>query len=351
VDDAALRRSLLAWYRREARDLPWRRTADPYAIWVSEIMLQQTRVDVAKPYFQRWMARFPTVHALAAAKEEAVLQAWSGLGYYRRARNLHAAARRIAADGMPSDAASLRELPGVGAYTAGAIASIAFGERVPAVDGNVVRVLARLHAWTGSASSPRLTKQVQAAAERLVPARGAGDWNQALMDLGATVCTPKAPRCDSCPVARLCKAKARGRQGRIPAPKGRPKARAERRHYAVARRGDKVLFVRNPPRGLLAGLWMLPGGPADEDLSVLVERQTGHRVVQAGPSFPARHQFSHRTWEMAVHEVSLRRGRTSADVAWLGAEDLADAAVPAAARVALAAAQGKAKRRRGSARP
>jgi A/G-specific adenine glycosylase len=208
VDDAALRRSLLAWYRREARDLPWRRTADPYAIWVSEIMLQQTRVDVAKPYFQRWMARFPTVHALAAAKEEAVLQAWSGLGYYRRARNLHAAARRIAADGMPSDAASLRELPGVGAYTAGAIASIAFGERVPAVDGNVVRVLARLHAWTGSASSPRLTKQVQAAAERLVPARGAGDWNQALMDLGATVCTPKAPRCDSCPVARLCKAKA-----------------------------------------------------------------------------------------------------------------------------------------------
>ena len=358
-DPAALRRWLLRWYRREARDLPWRRGKDPYAVWVSEVMLQQTRVDVATPYYLRWMERFPTVRALAEAEEEEVLQAWAGLGYYSRARNLHAAAKVVAAHGMPDTAAGLRELPGVGDYTAGAIASIAFGERVPAVDGNVVRVLARLHAWPGSASSPALKAKVGKAAAMLVPAGAAGDWNQALMDLGATVCTPRNPRCGSCPVAELCAARAQGLQGRIPAPKAAAAVAVERRAFAVVRRQGRVLLVRNPARGLLAGLWSLPGGEAERPLADLVLEQSGVAVrLQAGAAVAdARHQFSHRTWEMAVHLAEpvggSALGAGTSETAWVHERDLPSQALPSAMRTALAVAgvgvEGrKPKRRQGS---
>jgi A/G-specific adenine glycosylase len=368
VDDAAVRRSLLAWYRREARDLPWRRTRDPYTIWVSEIMLQQTRVDVATPYFLRWMDRFPTVQALAKADLEEVLQAWSGLGYYSRARNLHAAACVVAKEGFPDSTEALRGLPGVGEYTSGAVASIAFGERVPAVDGNVVRVLARLNGWSGAASDATLKAKVGEAAARLVPKASPGDWNQALMDLGATVCTPRTPRCDVCPVAKHCVAKAAGVQDSIPAPKRQAKPRVERRAYAVVEHGGKVLLVRNPAEGLLAGLWSLPGGLADRPLAELVLEQSGVAVTVPSKATAAsvRHQFSHRTWEMDVRRanVKARPGkpaegsalgsdlRPRPGTAWVPLEELEGQALPAAMRSALAVVGvGPARRPAGGRKP
>lgn len=342
----ALRRRLLAWYRREARDLPWRRTRDPYAIWVSEVMLQQTRVDVVLPYYTRWLARFPSVQALADADVEDVLRLWSGLGYYARARKLHEAARQVAqhAGGrLPATAQQLLELPGIGRYTAGAVASIAFGERVPAVDGNVVRVLARLHAWPGSASSPRLLAKVQAQAAALVPTAAAGDWNQALMDLGATVCTPRNPRCATCPVADLCAARAAGRAESIPAAKVTAAAKVERQAFAVVRRArdGRLLLVRNPARGLLAGLWSLPGGPADRPLADHVAEQAGALVRPHGRPAAARHLFSHRTWEMAVDVADLlddEAGPAARETRWVAESELAAEALPTAMRTALAAA-------------
>ncbi|HUR25576.1 MAG TPA: A/G-specific adenine glycosylase [Candidatus Thermoplasmatota archaeon] len=342
VTELQVRDRLVDWYRRGARDLPWRRSKDPYAVWVSEVMLQQTRVDVATPYYLRWMERFPTVQALGEADLEDVLRSWAGLGYYSRARNLHAAAQLMAARGgtLPGSAAGLRELPGIGDYTAGAIASIAFGERVPAVDGNVVRVLARLHAWPGSASSPALKGKVRRAAARLVPGDAPGDWNQALMDLGATICTPRDPHCDACPVAKQCQAEAKGIQERIPAPKRMAPPKVERRAFAVVRRQGCVLLVRNPPRGLLAGLWSLPGGLTERPLADLVLEQAGVAVRLGPAAAPARHQFSHRTWEMAVHHAIplSEAGVPAAETAWVAIEDLRGHALPAAMHCALAAA-------------
>lgn len=354
MDDAAVRRRLLRWYRREARDLPWRHGRDPYAIWVSEVMLQQTRVDVATPYYLRWIARFPTVQALAAADPEDVLRLWSGLGYYSRARKLHEAARLVAQRGMPDTAVGLLELPGIGPYTAGAIASIAFGRREPAVDGNVVRVLARLNAWPGAASAPALLRKVHAAATRLVPASAPGEWNQAVMDLGATVCTPKSPACSACPLESLCEARRLGREAAIPAAKRQAAVRVERHGYAVVRHRERVLLVRNPPQGLLAGLWSLPGGPADRPLADLVLEQAGAAVRLRGKPAEARHLFSHRTWQMSIDVADLVRERAqppARETAWVAVDDLADHALPSAMRVALAAAGvGKAKSRRGSGR-
>jgi A/G-specific adenine glycosylase len=367
----AVRQALLDWYRREARDLPWRRSGDPYAVWVSEVMLQQTRVDVATPYYLRWMASFPTVEALASADPEEVLRHWAGLGYYSRARNLHAGAKLVAAspEGMPRTAEGLRALPGVGDYTAGAIASIAFGEAVPAVDGNVVRVLARLDAWPGAASSPALRAKVERAAAAFVagvPPGAPGDWNQALMDLGATVCTPRNPRCAACPVAEHCKAFAAGRQDRIPAPKKAAAVAVEAHAFAVVERAGKVLLVRNPDRGLLAGLWSLPGGPTDRPLADRVLAQTAVAVYPVGDPVAARHQFSHRTWEMSVQRASVMPGgaegsakteAAQAETAWVRIEDLKAQALPSAMRTALAAAgigaggAGKPKRRQGSGPP
>ncbi len=199
----ALRRALLAFYDARRRDLPWRRDPDPYRVWVSEVMLQQTRVDAVVPYYERWLRRFPTLHALATAEPDEVLRAWEGLGYYARARNLHRAARVVRerhAGDVPSEPAALRELPGVGDYTAGAIASIAFGRREPAVDGNVRRVLARL---LDVADPP--PARLRAVAAALVPAERPGDFNQALMELGALVCTARVPRCADCPVRGVCR--------------------------------------------------------------------------------------------------------------------------------------------------
>src|ERR1700678_2232545 len=218
---AALRAKLLAWYVAERRDLPWRRTRDPYAVWLSETMLQQTRVDTVIPYFQAFIRAYPTLDDLARAPEQGVLSLWSGLGYYRRARLLHAAARRVAAEHggrLPSEVAELRTLEGIGAYTAGAIASIAFKRRAALVDGNVARVLARLFAVEQDVKSAAGAAHMWRLAEDLLPDgdRDPGDWNQSLMELGATVCVPREPKCDACPVRDLCLARERGIAGRLP---------------------------------------------------------------------------------------------------------------------------------------
>ncbi|MBS2032067.1 MAG: A/G-specific adenine glycosylase [Deltaproteobacteria bacterium] len=257
---------LLTWYRRARRDLPWRRTRDPYAIWLSEVMLQQTQVVTVIPYWHKFLARFPTVEALAAAELPEVLSMWSGLGYYSRARTLHRAANVIAsahAGKLPRTAEALRELPGFGPYTAGAVASIAFGQQTPIVDGNVVRVLARLFEIEGDPSSREVQKKIWALAGELVPSDSPGDFNQALMELGATVCTPKNPTCLLCPVRATCGALQSKRVDQLPSPKARAARKSLRRTSAIVLRNEKLLLGRRPDAGLFGGLWELPSVDGD----------------------------------------------------------------------------------------
>jgi A/G-specific adenine glycosylase len=254
-----LRKSLLKWYDRHARDLPWRLRSgrpDPYRVWLSEIMLQQTTVAAVGPYFTRFLERWPTVEALAAAPRDELLGAWAGLGYYSRARNLHAAAQIMAAEGMPTTEAGWRALPGVGPYTAAAIAAIAFGEETNVVDGNVERVMARL--YSVETSVPDAKPELRELAAALVTADRPGDWAQALMDLGATVCTPRSPKCGDCPWIKKCAAFATGAPETYP----RRAAKAERpRRYGAAFRIERdgaFWLLRRPDKGLLGGMAALP---------------------------------------------------------------------------------------------
>lgn len=257
-----LREALLRWYDAHRRDLPWRDATDPYAVWISEIMLQQTRVAAVVPYFTAWMARFPTVAALASAPQQEVLHAWQGLGYYSRARNLHHAAQLVVErhnGQVPADVDALRALPGVGPYTAGAIASIAFGLQAPLVDGNVIRVLACLFVLDLDPSVPRNARVFWDHAGALVPADRPGDFNQSLMELGAIVCVPRSPRCDVCPVHSFCQAHKQGRVEDLPIrPKKSAVATQTRRGWALHDPDGRLLVARRPPTGLLADLWELP---------------------------------------------------------------------------------------------
>ncbi len=290
---------LLAWFDRSARTLPWRSAPgvrrDPYRVWLSEIMLQQTTVPHAAPYFAAFTKRWPTVEALAAAQDEDVMQAWAGLGYYARARNLLKCAREVAArGGFPETEAGLRTLPGVGPYTAGAIAALAFGERTPAVDGNAERVFARLLAikedW------PAAKKRIALLARELVPADRPGAFAEALMDLGATVCTPRKPNCAICPVAPFCRALAEGKAERYPI-KPEKIARPERFGSAyVLRRGGNVWLVRRPPSGLLGGMLALPSSDWTET------RQDAAAPIDAAWEAlgEVRHVFTHFSLKLDV---------------------------------------------------
>jgi A/G-specific adenine glycosylase len=256
-------RQILDWYKKNARSLPWRETKDPYAILVSEVMLQQTRVDTVIPYYQRWMELFPTITSLAIATEDEVLRVWEGLGYYSRARNLHKAAREIFqkyAGVIPGTLTELQKLPGVGVYTAAAVASIAFNEDVVTVDANVRRVAARLFNIDDPAGSPALEERVHQAMRANLPAGKAGDYNQALMELGACVCTPHQPACTACPMQSFCMAYKEGVQDERPV----RKAKKEIPHYevtaAVIWQQGRVLLAKRPASGLLAGMWEFPGG-------------------------------------------------------------------------------------------
>jgi A/G-specific adenine glycosylase len=259
---------LLAWYHTNKRTLPWRGHPSAYAVWVSEIMLQQTRVEAVIPYFEKWMRLFPTVQALANASEQDVLNAWEGLGYYSRARNLHKAAKIVADqyhDEIPRDLEELRKLPGIGRYTLGAIASIAFGMDVSALDGNIKRVYARIFDLEAPIDSPAGEKILWELADKYLPGGHAGDYNQALMDLGATICIPKNPRCLICPVMKLCKARQNGTQNQRPV----KTPKKEVPHYvhaaAVIIQRGRVLLAQRPSEGLLGGMWEFPNGRVDGD--------------------------------------------------------------------------------------
>jgi A/G-specific adenine glycosylase len=317
-----VRRALLAWYRAEKRDLPWRRSRDPYAIWISETMLQQTRVEAVIPYYERFLARFPDVGALATADLDDVLSAWAGLGYYTRARNLKRAAEDVVkrfAGRLPDGVDALRELPGVGRYTAGAIASIAFDHPAPIVDGNVARVFARLVGLRdpieGSAVKARLWEE----AERLAAGPAPGDLNQALMELGARICIPRTPRCNLCPVSRYCDAHAAGDAESLPvrAPKRAPKP-----VHAVAalvlRRG-KVLAVQRPAKGLLGGLWELPGGEIGARergpavLARVLRERTGLEIGAVALAGRFDWAFTHRALRTTVYRCEAVAGRVRLD--------------------------------------
>lgn len=280
-DLCRLRRKLLAWFDRHRRDLPWRRDRDPYRVWVSEVMLQQTTVAAVGPYFERFVAAFPSLTDLANADEQDVLRLWEGLGYYRRARHLHAAARRLVAENrgtLPDDPAVWADLPGVGRYILGAVLSQAFDRRLPIVEANSLRVLCRLFGYPGDPRSGDGRKWVWDAARRVLPLKRVGDFNQALMELGALVCTSTSPNCDACPVARECVARAKGLQDVIPPKAARPAVTEVREVAVVVRRGQRVLFARRPADAARwANMWEFPHGELEpgESFEAAAERLTG----------------------------------------------------------------------------
>ncbi|OGP82967.1 MAG: A/G-specific adenine glycosylase [Deltaproteobacteria bacterium RBG_13_65_10] len=317
-----LHRRLLTWYRGHARDLPWRRTRDPYAVWISEIMLQQTQVRTVLPFYERFMARFPDLRSLAEGSLDDVLGAWAGLGYYSRARNLHAAARQIAQEHggkFPKDESTLRGLPGVGRYTAGAILSIAFGGKAAVLDGNVARVLARLFAVRLDPRSTRGQGALWDLAERLVPGARVGAWNQALMELGAMVCLPDNPTCLVCPVKARCEASTIGEVDRYPVRAGRRKAPVVEGICVIVRRGEKILFVQRPEKGLLGGLWEFP----TTDLRVRARRAQAVRAFVRGRLglegevgrriASVRHIFTHRDLRLHLYPFDVTGGRLHPD--------------------------------------
>jgi A/G-specific adenine glycosylase len=308
---------LLAWFYRNRRDLPWRRTGDPYKIWLSEVMLQQTRVEAALPYYNRFLDRFPTVEDLAGAELEEVLALWSGLGYYRRARQLHAAARKIAVAGeFPATLAGLLALPGIGAYTAAAVASIAFGVAAPVMDGNVERVLSRCLGLAEDPKTGAVRKKLLATAESLLDPRRPGDSNQALMELGATLCSPRRPKCLLCPLRRGCRAAGEGDPERYPAVRAKRATERLRLLVAVVETGDGVLLFRRPDDStLLAGTWELPwaalerdglpvGGSPEGALGV----RYGGRWTLALRAARVRHGITFRDLQIDVHRASLAWG-------------------------------------------
>lgn len=328
---------LLAWFRQNGRILPWRGHPDPYAVWVSEIMLQQTQVETVIPYFEKWMRLFPSAAALAAATEQAVLNAWEGLGYYSRARNLRKAARIVVAEyggRLPAEVESLRRLPGIGRYTAGAIASLAFGLDQPALDGNLKRVLARLFDVTGPVNSPAGERILwNLAAENLPPGQ-AGDYNQALMDLGALVCTPRNPDCAACPVSGFCRACRNGTQAERPVRAARP----PQPHYvvsaAVIRRDGKILLAQRPQNGLLGGLWEFPGGKQEpgESLPDCLKREIQEELgteIEVGEFVGEfRHAYTHFKITLHAFECRLLDGEPrpveAQAVYWAGMDELGD---------------------------
>jgi A/G-specific adenine glycosylase len=326
---------ILNWYARQGRKLPWRGSAAPYVVWVSEIMLQQTRVEAVIPYFERWMSRFPSIADLAAASEQDVLSLWEGLGYYSRARNLHKAAEIVMKEyggELPREPSTLSKLPGIGRYTAGAIASMAFGQDVPTLDGNLRRVFARVFDIAEAADSPKGKEILWRLAEQQLPKGHAGDYNQALMDLGAMICLPKNPRCLLCPLRELCQAYRLGIQTQRPVLK--PKAVVP--HYtvtaAVVCRNGNVLLAKRASKGLLGGMWEFPGGKMEinETLQACLMREIREELgteIQVGDLLGIyQHAYTHFRITLHAFFCELTDGEPrpieAAELAWVRPNDL-----------------------------
>jgi A/G-specific adenine glycosylase len=335
--------ALLKWFAREKRQLPWRQTRDPYRIWVAEVMLQQTRAATVIPYYQRFLERFPDVETLAKAEDNALMKAWEGLGYYARARNLRRAAQTISKQykgQLPPSYEALIQLKGFGPYTAASVASLAFGEDRAAVDGNVMRVLARLYAIESDIGKAAAKREFQRIAEALLPQGKAGPFNEALMELGATVCKPKNPACERCPLSRFCKAYEQGRVNELP--RKSPKAAIPHHQIAigVVHKNGRVLIALRPSEGLLGNLWEFPGGKlkGEESLAECCRRETLEETgleVEVGKRFSVvEHSFTHfRITLHAFHCRYLRgraRPRSSQKIRWVKLTELDDYAFPRA---------------------
>jgi A/G-specific adenine glycosylase len=336
ADRRQVARRLLAWFDRHARALPWRRDRDPYAIWVSEVMLQQTQVTTVIPFFERFLHAFPTLADLAAAEEQQVLRLWEGLGYYRRARDLHRAARLlVSAHGpqIPDDPEVFRALPGVGRYTAGAVLSQAFDRRLPILEANSQRVLSRLLGLRGDVRAASVQRRLWQAAEELLPARRAGQFNQALMELGALVCTPRAPDCPRCPLARWCAARRLGLQDEIPGKANALPPVEVRESAVVVRRGPRVLLAQRPAEGRWAEMWEFPHGPLvdgethEQAALRLVTELTGLEAEVGDALGTLRHGVTRFRITLVGFEASYRRGRFLSEFytrsAWVNPEQLA----------------------------
>jgi A/G-specific adenine glycosylase len=356
---AAIRAKLLAWFDAHRRDLPWRRAADgsadgprdPYRVWVSEVMLQQTTVAAVVPYFERFVAALPDVRALAASDEQQVLKLWEGLGYYRRARHLYAAARELVrshAGELPDDPAVWAALPGVGRYILGAVLSQAFDRRLPIVEANSLRVLSRLFGYRGDPRAGAGKAWVWSAAEAVLPPKRAGDFNQALMELGALVCSPAAPACDKCPVAAHCAAKRLGLQEQIPPKKALPAITAVSEVGVVVRDGDKILLCRRPAdAGRWQNMWEVPHAPraAAEDLSAAAARVakelTGFDVDVGAEVMTIKHGVTRYAITLACVEAARAGGAfvpgAYAEARWVTAAELAAFPVSAPQRKLMTA--------------
>lgn len=329
---------LLNWYGRHARSLPWRGSSDPYTIWVSEIMLQQTRVETVTAYFKRWMDKYPSIHSLAMAPLQEVLITWEGLGYYSRARNLHRAAQIVVkehAGRLPADFQALMKLPGIGRYTAGAIASIAYGLDFPVLDGNVRRVLTRVFDVSEEVGSSIGERMLWELAEQNLPRGKAGDYNQALMDLGAGICGVRSPRCDDCPLRDICQAKALAIQEERPVRKSRENIPHHTVTAAVIRRNGKLLITQRPESGLLGGMWEFPGGKLqpDEELDECLQREIREELgvsVQVGESVGIyQHAYTHfrvtlHAFRCALEGETMPRPLQVKAVRWIHLDELAN---------------------------
>lgn len=325
-----IRARLLRWFDATKRDMPWRRTKDPYRILLAEFLLQRTRVVSGTPYYERFLERFPDLQSLAVASEDDVLRAWEGLGFYRRARNLHRAAKAIMelhGGRIPSEADALRELPGIGPYTAGAVASIAFGQRVPAVDGNVLRVLARVFRVETDVTKGEGRDRVWAIARSLVPPSRPGAFNQALMELGATVCTPTSPSCGVCPLEDSCLARIAGVEDRLPKVSRPQKPPVVPVAFGLVESRGRVLLTRRPKDCLLGGLWSLPGGElpsgakATTALEAFLFEQAGIRAKVGAPVAGVAHTFSHRRWTGAIYRCESEGTEVVPSSRWVTLEE------------------------------
>lgn len=302
---------LLAWYAQSHRDLPWRRDASPYHVWVSEIMLQQTRVEAVKRYYERWMTALPTIASLAQTSEQVYLKLWEGLGYYSRVRNLYKAAKLVCEEyggDLPSSYEQLITLPGIGDYTAGAIASIAFGQPVPAIDGNVLRVATRMDNDETPITQPAYKKALRQRMMDFMPQHASGNFNQALMELGAMVCIPNgAPKCETCPVLHLCLAQQHKTFHYLPVKERKKARRIEMRTVLLLRQAGNVGIEKRPQKGLLGGLWQFPSIEGHINTHVLRQAltQQGLHVQEIYSLAPAKHIFTHIEWHMIAYEVHV----------------------------------------------
>ena len=338
MDRKNFTKTILGWYDQGHRDLPWRRTQDPYRIWISEIMLQQTRAETVVSYYERFLSRYPTVQHLADAPEEELLKAWEGLGYYSRARSLQKAAKEIVArygGQLPSDLEKLRALPGIGDYTAGAIASIAFGIPAAAVDGNVERVLCRWDAITDEVGTPAVRRQIAARAQALVPRDRPGAFANAMMEMGATMCTPKNPRCLLCPVREGCMGFAQGIAQELPRKAKKKPQRVENRAVLLVFCDNRVLIVKRQEK-LLGGLFVFPDVLEESDPARLCQalESLGIRAAYDERLGHARHVFTHLIWEMDVHAVVADEMTQVPGGQWVSRDELAALPLPTAVKAA-----------------